>query len=178
MKTIEMLDELKAELDAAKAAYEKKAGEHLIQVYAEFFESAPMIQQFYWTQYTPYFNDGDACVFSVHDVEFNILPIPDGERDYEGSYKHYYNVQSQIEFYEKNASTGVDVYAEEIVAFLKSINADNEMEMRCDAAKSLINSFICSNEDLMEAVYGDHVEVVVTKKDGKITVEVGEYDHY
>lgn len=178
MKTIEMLDELKAELDAAKAAYKKKAGELLIQVYADFFEAAPMINQIYWTQYTPYFNDGDPCVFGVCDIYFNILPTED--RSYEGGShqgewdRGYYNVASNLEYYRENQD--IDD-AEEIVAFLKSINADSAMEEKCDAARSSITAFINSNEDLMESTYGDHVEVVVTKKDGKITVEVGEYDH-
>lgn len=176
MKTIEMLEGLKAELDEAIAEYQKKAGDALTQIYAEFFETAPMIQQFYWRQYTPFFNDGEACVFNVHDVEFNILATDD--RDYEGTYQSawsckYNKVKTNLEYHEKSTEDG----AQEIVAFLKSVNADSEMERHCEMAVSSMNSFINSNEDLMLAVYGDHVEVVVSKQDGKITVEVGEHAH-
>lgn len=32
----------------------------------ELFRTYPTLKSFGWQQYTPYFNDGDACVFSAH----------------------------------------------------------------------------------------------------------------
>lgn len=32
----------------------------------DLFEQNPDLYSFSWTQYTPYFNDGDACEFSAH----------------------------------------------------------------------------------------------------------------
>lgn len=32
----------------------------------ELFDKHPKLESFSWTQYTPYFNDGDECCFSVH----------------------------------------------------------------------------------------------------------------
>ena len=37
-------------------------------IFAEIFATYPNVKKVSWTQYTPYFNDGDACVFSVHGV--------------------------------------------------------------------------------------------------------------
>lgn len=31
----------------------------------ELFQRIPEIEEFSWTQYTPYFNDGDECIFGV-----------------------------------------------------------------------------------------------------------------
>jgi len=56
-------DKLTAAREAAKATFKD-----LVKVgFAEFFVAHPEIQAIKWKQYTPYFNDGDACVFSVHD---------------------------------------------------------------------------------------------------------------
>jgi hypothetical protein len=32
------------------------------------FEAHPALESFGWTQYTPYFNDGDECVFGARSV--------------------------------------------------------------------------------------------------------------
>jgi len=52
-----------------------------------FFDSVPEIKAFYWSQYTPYFNDGDECVFSVNDVYFTNTTDTDNiewEEEYNG----------------------------------------------------------------------------------------------
>jgi len=36
------------------------------EVCASLFEANPKLESFGWQQYTPYFNDGDPCVFSVY----------------------------------------------------------------------------------------------------------------
>ena len=43
----------------------------------DFFKLVPLVKRIEWTQYTPYFNDGDSCEFSVneHRVPFNGIKI-------------------------------------------------------------------------------------------------------
>jgi hypothetical protein len=79
----ETLDKLFDELDAKLKAAQKEMQGHarpLIQASADaFFAVCPEIESVHWVQYTPYFNDGETCEFSVHspcfqlqnDVEFN-----------------------------------------------------------------------------------------------------------
>ena len=45
------------------------------------FEKYPEMEEFSWTQYTPYFNDGDECVFSVHSDYPNINGDEVGYKD-------------------------------------------------------------------------------------------------
>jgi hypothetical protein len=45
---------------------EQWSEEVFIQMADKFFELFPDAQAFVWTQYTPYFNDGDPCVFDVN----------------------------------------------------------------------------------------------------------------
>jgi hypothetical protein len=69
--------------------FTKKATEKLKEVFNEFWDCNPEIKVVTWTQYAPYFNDGDACVFSVNDLTFSNATDPDdiadlGWGDYDG----------------------------------------------------------------------------------------------
>ena len=39
------------------------------EIVTEFFAANPKIKSFSWTQYTPYFNDGEECVFGVNSYD-------------------------------------------------------------------------------------------------------------
>ena len=42
----------------------------LLKEFSLLFDTVPELEYVYWTQYTPSFNDGDTCVFTVHDIEW------------------------------------------------------------------------------------------------------------
>lgn len=134
----------------------------------EFFEKNPGITGVVWTQYTPYFNDGDTCEFSVGDATFTNAPVDElGDvrwGEYEGETEGVwaadnigYVLESDREYYQdtKNAilaAGGVD--AESCLLFSKAMGS-SEME------------------DVMQAMFGDHVKVIATR-DG---FDVEEYEH-
>lgn len=74
------------ELAAMKKAYDKKLKEEgeaaIKELFKEFFEKHPKAQSITWTQYTPYWNDGDACYFRVNEMYLQL----EGEED-----EDYYN---------------------------------------------------------------------------------------
>ncbi len=111
---------------------------------ATLFQTHPQLFMFTWTQYTPYFNDGDACVFGSNH-EYPTVVLQSGKEAYEA------DGQSYEETY---AGEGDEAIAESIE----------------EAITKFLSQF--DDED-MEAMFGDHVEVKVTK-DG---VEVEEYEH-
>lgn len=45
----------------------------LAAMFTKFFDAFPSIGTVHWTQYTPYFNDGDECSFTISSIEFNKL---------------------------------------------------------------------------------------------------------
>ena len=82
MTKLEELKKRHAELreqitEESKAAFkEMSAG-----IFAEF----PAVERFSWTQYTPYFNDGDECTFSVNsDPKINDVDCYDSDEDKKG----------------------------------------------------------------------------------------------
>jgi len=46
-------------------------------LFKAFFDTYPQVKTIYWSQYTPYFNDGDECVFSVNDIYFTTFDWED-----------------------------------------------------------------------------------------------------
>ena len=63
----EDLRKMKAEYETA---VREKGKELFLQELKGFFAKYPDIKAVGWTQYTPYFNDGDACVFRVGEACF------------------------------------------------------------------------------------------------------------
>lgn len=57
----------------------------LTDVMSDVFDKCPDIKRFEWTQYTPYFNDGDECVFNVYDF---YVYTEDNEDEDEGIYDY------------------------------------------------------------------------------------------
>jgi hypothetical protein len=113
------------------------------------FEIYPQLKNIRWTQYTPYFNDGDTCTFSS-DVCDCILNLPreddyDSTEEYEEEYEKY-----KKEPWDYKTEEITDEIQNNIVDFLKEFD----------------------DEDY-ETMFGDHAEVFVTK-DG---IEVENYCH-
>jgi hypothetical protein len=47
--------------------------EALNKVFRIFWDNNPEVNVIVWKQYAPHFNDGDPCIFSVHDLTFSNL---------------------------------------------------------------------------------------------------------
>lgn len=56
------------------------------QATAELFRACPEVQQLHWTQYTPYFNDGDSCEFSVNGICFLLKDDLDEDDEWDEEY--------------------------------------------------------------------------------------------
>jgi len=161
-------DQLISDQAELKRKFQEQAQSLFKDITKEFFEKNPGVTGVIWTQYTPYFNDGDTCVFSVGDLTFTNAPADElsdicwGE--YEGETEGVwaadnigYVLESDREYYQgtKNAilaAGGVD--ATSCALFAKAVGS-SEME------------------DVMQAMFGDHVKVIATRAG----FEVDEYDH-
>jgi hypothetical protein len=120
---------------------------------AVLFKNIPDLQTIKWNQYTPYFNDGDPCVFSVHGAVFSNAPSElvsswgdlDSEDDSHWCFPGDYN----------------------------SISKESKDMMKT------ISRAVCSSEmeDVMLAMFGDHVKVTITRDNDGISIETEDYDH-
>ena len=73
-------DELNAKIDELNALMKEKSKVLMQEMFADFFAKYEnVVHSIFWTQYTPYFNDGEACEFSVHDSYLNLIQDMDDE---------------------------------------------------------------------------------------------------
>lgn len=84
-KITELFKTLNERVESAREEMRSHA-KPLIEASAnQLFDLCPEIKSVYWTQYTPYFNDGDSCQFSVHSTCFSLVDDEEEFNPYESS---------------------------------------------------------------------------------------------
>lgn len=165
----------------------KKEGQFALNsAFAEFFEAYPNATEIVWSQFTPYFNDGDSCHFSVNEFELRVNPDslsddvkkfydPEDEdggygrgnscacyalRAIEDTKDNRENTTDANEYYKKRyAGVTLRSLTEEEKSMIKDFK---ELELACHQIP-----------EILETVLGDHVSVIATKEGFRIT----DYDH-
>lgn len=134
MSNLAQLQGLAKERLKVNEEFMAKARELVKPALQDFLKENPVIKRVWWEQYTPYFNDGDACVFHLHGVHFSTEE--DDEDGFEADWGDY---EKQKKYIANEAVT------EAVWTACKNLN---------DALNGM--------EDELEAVFGDHCRVIVT----------------
>ena len=138
----ERLAAIKKEITDLKEAAKLKAREVFDAEMKRLFQGIGELISITWTQYTPYFNDGDTCTFSSHHCDFGWTGEIEGQ---EIEVPIYESAKYAVEL------SGVDEETHDrIMARAKAI--ENEVG-------SILRVF---DDDDMENLFGDHAEVTVT----------------
>ena len=134
---------------------------------AAFFKAYPEVHAMRWNQYTPYFNDGDTCQFSVGVPCFYSKEDLEGG-DYDGYEDNSWQKPSEYEYKRPdiygNSIEKYEVLEKELGPRL------NEIQEGIRHFSKLFNSI---NDDTMLSLFGDHVQVTVTANG----ITIDEYDH-
>lgn len=149
------------------------------ELFKSVFESSP-IQAIVWEQYTPYFNDGEPCVFQIYDVQFVLEGfdpenIENSSYKYEDEDKYTLVMLSDPEIYKLNLNR-VDLSENLKKYYQYLVNTAIEQEEKYPGLGKMCNNIskmITENKDVMFSIFGDHVSVVVTKDE----TFINEYDH-
>ena len=131
------------------------------------FKEIPDLNLITWQQYTPYFNDGDTCEFSVNDPAFS---------NYTGDEEIMYDELDIDWDADENKNVwlfGAEVYGAASAQAEKLVSAGDRKTLKEFAA------LICSGElsDVMLATFGDHVTVSLKRNGTKVDVETNDYEH-
>lgn len=152
---MEVINKINEQLDAFKA----KRADLVKELQTEFpkllmplFSESKRLESVGWRQYTPYFNDGDECVFGVHNDDLTI----NGIDEYDGDEK-------QIEFVKDKIWDGKN--------WVKNENLDKH---EFDLFKQIEAVLKSIPDEFYKDLFGDHVKVTI-HKDGRIETE--EYEH-
>lgn len=209
----ENFKQLNAQMEAARKEMQAKSTGFVEAACKQFFDACPEVGSVQWTQYTPYFNDGETCEFSVHEKYF-VLADDEDPDDYEGSViytsKDLASAEKALkeaEEYNANPAVWVEKYKQE---YRKTYGRDyhvynrydsepkpypykiDEAQEHVDEIKTFMEKYPAEvtdriessfkilskalnliDEDIMQAIYGDHVKVVITRNG----TEIDEYQH-
>lgn len=152
---------LRAEMEEKQKEIQQRAREVFREEMQSLFASYPDLQSISWTQYTPYFNDGNECVFrcaGTYSVNINLYG-PDPETgpliprsDYEAAEK----TEFYFSPYGKNDPSPKSTDPWEKRAAWDATRTCNDL-----------------GDKMMQEIFGDHVQVIV----GRDKIVVEEYEH-
>ena len=149
----QIVEKIKSELEAfdqKKKALVEQLRTEFPTMFKELFDQFDKIDSIGWVQYTPYFNDGDECIFGVHC------------ESYYGLYVNGECADELDELSEEKYQNG---------QYVKNKNFNKEFFDQVALFRNLLSSI---PEDFMKDLFGDHAQITI-HKDGLIEVE--EYDH-
>lgn len=127
----------------------------LLNTLKEFFTNNPVIDAIRWEGYTPYFNDGSECIYSIYGVRFLSSLFPDEEGEYGDNYIDNDNIGRKF----------VDH---------KWVDDDDPIIIQLRENCENIRNIIEEAGDILKTIFEDHKQITVTK-DGECEVE--EYEH-
>lgn len=160
-----------------RAALETEIKETGKKLFAEavetLFTEYPKLVAFSWTQYTPYFNDGDSCEFGANTDNPRIQYGDDEELD-----EYYFRNTEYI----ADGKEQVKDWSGRMVTRpkYKSIKVEHtEEDLAKKAAHNAISEFLnLFGSDDFRAMFGDHTQVIVSKTLGNIIdITTESYDH-
>jgi hypothetical protein len=123
------------------------------------FEDHPKVKSFGWNQYTPYFNDGDTCYFSVNTdyIQINSESVDESDWINETKITNYGTWNREKREYEGRTE-------------VPNLDYDKDLVSASDEIREFLSNF---DEDFFMSQFGDHVEVTITAEG----VSVDEYEH-
>lgn len=153
-KKVSDIDKIKRDL----AKKENLLSKDVLKEMQDLMKSHPLLLGVRWYQYTPSFNDGEACVFDMHGprIKFDETIVPTAQSDDDGFIDEYFIEDG---FFEKR---------------LDIVNMDyiSDLERAVKDVRKLYG-YLYSIQDRMRIMFDDGYAVTITK-DG---VEVEEYSH-
>ena len=150
----ETIQSIIEKFNAVKEAMKENAPQLLGDFLKEQFAKVPEVLALRWTQYTPYFNDGDPCTFGVNneDPEYHLAPDAASEGD-EASDEDEEDDREFVDSYEIH---------------------DAQLKKRLDQLEAALVEI---PEEFYFHAFGDHVQVTVNRVGDGVEISVDEYEH-
>lgn len=161
------IEQLRNEMTAAKRAFAERGKALLHQTFKDFFAANPEVTSVVWQQYTPWFNDGETCEFGVHEPHF-FGPLEE-RNGVDDSVDVPYKIKQQTERQYKDLGTtkqerGWDgrIYDRPVYGYVDAERKATERETALLDACEAVQAVVQGLEDVLQELFGDHVEVTAT----------------
>jgi hypothetical protein len=173
-----------------KSDYQKKVREEgeviLKEMFADFFANNPDVNSLRFEAYTPYFNDGEPCVFGVNEVRVSFSSVKalkanlDDDHFIEKTYEksktpNRWGGYDQVEVGQRpldkeEVKSLLEEGGDYQDGYFDSYSLKNETLKK---SLSDINNLLGESEDIIQMILGDHIQVTITKN----SIDVDEYNH-
>jgi DNA repair exonuclease SbcCD ATPase subunit len=163
------LNDIHKQIEKLEKQAEKESSKLISKGFKEIFKKHPELESFSWTQYTPYFNDGDECVFSAHTDYLTMNNAEQEESVYElrqfldtlhNPKKEIARLQKRIEEYKKEKYSYS--YLEDEIKRIESGSIE-ETRNKLAILEDISQILSSIDDDTYKSIFGDHVRVTVTK---------------
>jgi hypothetical protein len=172
---VKKMKSLNKEVQDIRTKMVNEAKNSFKEIVKEIFNNHPSLESFAWVQYTPYFNDGDACEFSAYTDSIYIND-EDDTTDINGMRRFVEEVLDKENTIQRLNSemirTNYKEYYQYRIKEIESANLD-DLKVQLNMVKDITDVLTSMDDDTLQEVFGDHVKVVVTR-DG---IEIEEYEH-
>lgn len=121
------------------------------------------VKEIHWPQYTPYFNDGEACTFSTGEVTLTLHSIPDPDG---GAYERGYSP------YSPQIKGGYARVYDSTTRSYVNVGEEIPQHPAYEAFQAFASGFGPHQVDLLKS-FGDHAEVHVSRTG----IKVDHFDH-
>lgn len=134
------IEQIVTEYTRVKKEFQEKASSAMKEAFTDFFMNNPNVMGIAWTQYTPYFNDGDECIFNVNEAYFTLNNVK--PEDFSGCY-------DEENFHDSwSAKQNSIDHAAEVLNFWKEL--------------------MTIPDEVFKETFGDHVEIYATREGFKV----------
>lgn len=140
-------DALTKQMDDARAKIADMGKAAVGALFKKFFADNPKATAIGWTQYTPYFNDGEPCEFGLHEFYYTT--------------KEGVNFEEVSSFYDDEEEHGFKNTYTDAAKGEKTIK---------EAVSTLVRA---ADSGLFETAFGDHAQIIATPAGFHVT----EYSH-
>ena len=163
------ISKLNKQISKLEAQVSKESTKLATKGFKELFKKHKSLQSFSWNQYTPYFNDGEECVFSAYIDYISINGSDETESSYDvrqfldtlhNPKKEINKLQKRIEE-QKKQKYPYDYLEEQIKAIENgSIEETRNKLAILEDIQEILSTI---SDDTYKTLFGDHVTVTVTK---------------
>lgn len=143
------LDALNKRMEDLKQEMKIAGGDYFKMATLAVFEEYPELESFAWTQYTPYFMDGDVCEFGVNPDYIDAV-INGTEVEVSKCYGEWNALEKRYDPKPEEEYTTAEKLGDVLPGLVSSVN-----------------------EDVMKDLFGDHAKVTVNREG----IIVEEYEH-
>lgn len=170
------------EMEELQVQLRKKGQDAIEHLWKELSKEVPSLGAIVWTQYTPYFNDGEECHFGVNEPEFYALTAGEVDEEYDPAYgsselplgNKWIPQDMTFEEFQKKYGKWYDKNDFDTRQKMSALITQEQANILAE-----VSALLQSGEfsDTLQYVYDNHVRVTILLTADGVKTRTESYDH-